>query len=454
MSSSLDAIFDPKSIAIVGASREEGKTGNVVMKNIIDAGYSKALFPINPKADEILGVKAYPSLDAVPDPIDLAVIIVPSKFVPSVMEQCAKKNVRGIIIISGGFAEAGKEGEELQRYVIDIAKRSGMRLVGPNCQGVNNPHSNMCASWPLIREKGPIAIISQSGTVGATIECWAKDDGIGISKFVALGNKGDVNELDLIEYFVEDPSSRVISVYLEGVSDGKRFMDIARKSVRKKPILMIKGGRTEAGARAVMSHTRSLAGNDKIFSAAFRQTGVIRVDNLEEFYDASKALSYLQLPKGRRALIVTSSGGSAILATDACESEGIKLPSLDNDLFQQLSQSIPPRCILKNPLDLTGDADSPRYETVLKEAIKNPIYDAFITIFGDPIPGATEMIQNLRKTTEKPIIVVYLGGGDVEKEESMKMHRLGIPVFRTPERAVKALSCLIRYGEFLRQNPF
>ena len=451
MNSELDAIFEPQSIAIVGASREEGKTGNIVMKNIIDAGYSKPIYPINPKADEILGKKAYPSLDSVPGSVDLAVIIVPSKLVPSVMEQCVAKRVKGAIIISGGFAEAGKEGEELQKSVMEIAKRSGIRVIGPNCQGVNNPYANMCASWPLIKERGPIAIISQSGTVGATMECWAKDDSLGISKFVALGNKADVNELDLIEYFIEDPNSKVITVYVEGVSNGRRFMELSKKSLKKKPIIIIKGGRTEAGARAVMSHTRSLAGKDEIFNAAFKQSGALRVDDLEELYDTSKALSFLPQPKGKNALILTSSGGSAIIATDACESLGIKLPAPSESLVQKLSQTLPPRCILKNPFDLTGDADSPRYETVLKEAIKEPYYDTFITIFGDPIPGATEMIQNLQKSTEKPIIVVYLGGGEIEKVERAKMHALGIPVFPTPERAVKALSNLIRFSEYQRQ---
>jgi acetyl coenzyme A synthetase (ADP forming)-like protein len=451
MTLDLNAIFEPQSIAVIGASREEGKTGNVVMKNIVDAGYSKPIYPVNPKADEIMGFKAYPSLDNVPGQVDLAVIIVPSKFVPSVMEQCAAKHVKGAIIISGGFAEAGKEGEELQKSVVEIAKRSGIRVVGPNCQGVNNPYANMCASWPLIKERGPIAVISQSGTVGATMECWAKDDNLGISKFVALGNKADVNEIDLIEYFLKDPDSKVITVYVEGVSNGKRFMELSKESLKKKPIVIIKGGRTEAGARAVMSHTRSLAGKDEIFNAAFKQSGTIRVDNLEELYDASKALSYLPLPKGRQTLIVTSSGGSAILATDAAESVGIKLTSPSEAFVQKLSQVLPSRCILKNPLDLTGDADPPRYEIVLREAIKEPYYDALIAIFGDPIPGASEMIVNLQKTTEKPIIVVYLGGGEIEKVERAKMHSLGIPVFSTPERAVKALSCLIRYSDFRKQ---
>lgn len=448
----LEYIFNPSSVAIIGASRDPSKTGYVILNNIIKAGFKGKLYPINPKADEILGLKAYPSIESVPDQVDLAIIIVPAPIVPSIIEQCNKKGVKGIVIISGGFSETGAEGEKLEKAIVEIIKKSKIRLIGPNCQGINNPHVGLCASWPLITAKGPIAVISQSGTVGATMECWASDEKVGISKFVALGNKADVNEIDLIEAFSEDKDTKVISLYLEGVSDGKKFMEIAKKVTKKKPIVILKGGRTKLGAKAVMSHTRSLAGKDEVYDAAFKQTGVLRVDEIEELYDVSKALALLKLPKGNKVLIITSSGGSGILSVDLCEKLGIALPELPKKIKEALKEKLPPYCIISNPIDLTGDATAERYGIVIQECANAPEIDAFFTIFGDPIVGAAEVIKESMEKTEKPIVVAFLGGGEVEKSEKEKMQSYGIPVFPTPERGIKALNALIKYSRILSKH--
>lgn len=448
----LKYIFNPSSVAIIGASRDPGKTGYIILDNIIKAGFKGKLYPVNPKADEILGLKVYPSIESINEQIDLAVIVVPAPIVPSVVEQCYKKGVKGIVVISGGFSETGAEGEKLEKAIIEIVKKSGMRLIGPNCQGINNPHAGLCASWPLITAKGPIAIISQSGTVGATIECWASDEKVGISKFVALGNKADVNEIDLIEAFGEDENTKVISLYLEGISNGKKFIEVAKKVTKKKPIVILKSGRTKLGAKAVMSHTRSLAGRDEIYDAAFKQSGVLRVDDIEELYDVSKAFSLLKLPKGNKVLIITSSGGSGILSVDLCEKLGIALSELPETIKEALKKKLPPYCIISNPIDLTGDATAERYGIVIQECAKIPEVDAFFTIFGDPIVGAAEVIKESMEKTEKPIVVSFLGGGEVEKSEKEKMQSYGIPVFPTPERGIKALNALIKYSNILSKQ--
>jgi acetyl coenzyme A synthetase (ADP forming)-like protein len=447
---SLDPMFYPKSVAVVGASKDAQKLGHTVLANILGAGYRGRLYPINPSADTILGLKAYPSLTEIESPIDLAVIVTPAKTVPGILEECAKKAVRACIVISGGFREIGAEGELLEEQLRNVLKVSRMRLLGPNCQGMNNPHANLCASWPLIKKKGPIAIVSHSGTVGATVQCWADDDGLGVSKFVGLGNRVDLNELELLEFLGEDETAKVVALYLEGIAKGREFIGLAQKVSKSKPIIMLKGGRTEAGTKAAMSHTRSLAGKYAILQAALRRSGVVLVDSVEALYDASKILSFLTLPEGRRILIVTNSGGAGILAADCCEDFGLKVPPLSEASSQHLKGRLPGPCIIANPLDLTSAGFDPEmYALCVKETATEPI-DMYMTIFGDPIRGAAEVLKRLVKETQKPIVVAYLGGADVEKEEKARMHAAGIPVFPTPERAIGAVRALVEYAEWRR----
>jgi acetyl coenzyme A synthetase (ADP forming)-like protein len=437
----LESVFNARSVAVVGASANPEKTGHVILKNIIEGGFAGRIYPVNPKAEEILGLPCHPSLTAIDGPVDVAVIVVPAKFVPDVMEEAGKKQVSGAVVISGGFGETGNE--ELERRILEIAEHYGTRIIGPNCQGFNYTPNRLCASWPLVRRNGPVAIISQSGTVGAAIEMWAEEAEIGISGFVALGNKADVNENDLIDMFKEDPNTRVISLYIEGVRDGRRFMESVRSARQKKPIVVMKPGTTPKGARAVQSHTRSIAGRDEIFEAVSRQLGIVRAKSITELFDYSLALGFLEKPKGNRVLIVTSSGGSGIIATDAAEQSGIQVIDLPAELAAELHEALPPQCVVANPLDLTGDAKTDRYRIAADIAVRYEAIDSILLIFGDPIPGACEMVNELKEKTEKLIIVAYLGGGEIEEQEKLKLHRSGTPVFPTPERAVAALKVLL-----------
>jgi len=438
----LERMFYPESVAVIGASADPRKLGHTILKNIIDGGFRGKVYPINPKGGEILGLKAYQSILDVPDNVDLAVIIIPAKFVPEVMEDLGKKGVKAAIIISGGFREAGNE--ELEEQVLKIARRKGIRIIGPNCQGINNTHHQLCASWPLTTLKGRIAIASQSGTVAAALADWSQNDGIGFSTFVSLGNKSDVDEVDIIEFFSEDENTAAIALYVEGVRDGRRFMEAARRC--KKPIVVLKPGVTERGAKAIESHTKSMAGRDVVFDAACRQSGIVRAKNLEELYDFAKAFAYLKTFTGERILIITSSGGSGILATDVLESNGLKVFEVDEELKSRLRELVPAHGILDNPIDLTGDATAEMYLNVFKASFDYA--DAFLLIFGDPIEGAADAvieISEIANKAEKTVVVAFLGGAEVEKAEVAKMHKHGIPVFPTPERAAKVLVALKRW---------
>ena len=437
----LESVFNARSVAVVGASANPEKTGHIILKNIIEGGFEGKIYPVNPKAGEILGLPCYPSVTAINDPVDVVIIVVPAKFVPDVMEEAGKKGVTGAVVISGGFGEIGNG--ELEKQILDIAKKYGMRIIGPNCQGFNYTPNRLCASWPLVTKSGPIAVISQSGTVGAAIEMWAQAAEIGISCFVSLGNKVDVNEIDLIDVFKEDPNTKVISLYIEGVQNGARFMKSARSAREKKPIVVLKPGTTPKGARAVQSHTRSIAGNDEIFDAVCRQVGITRAKSITELFDYSLALGFLGKPKGNRVLIITSSGGSGIIATDVAEQGGIDVVDLPAELLAELKGALPPQCVVANPLDLTGDATAERYRIAAGIAARCDSIDSLLLIFGDPIPGASEVVGELKEKTGKQIIVAYLGGGDIEEEETIKLNRSGTPVFPTPERAVGALKVLL-----------
>jgi acetyl coenzyme A synthetase (ADP forming)-like protein len=438
---SLDAIFNARSVAVVGASASPDKTGHIILKNILDGGYSGSLYPVNPRAETILGLTCYPSLSAIPGGLDLVVVVVPAKLVPGVIDEGGRKGIKGAVVISGGFGEIGNG--ELEDQVKAAAARYGVRVIGPNCQGFNYTPNRLCASWPLVKSGGPIAVISQSGTVGAAIEMWAEQEEIGVSGFVALGNKCDVNELDLVEFFAGDPNTKVIALYIEGIRDGQGFMKLMRSVSGRKPVVVLKPGKTEKGKKAVASHTHSIAGSDEVFQGVCRQLRITRASDVAELYDFSKALGYLKRPKGRKMLVVTSSGGCGILATDTAEQSGIEVAELDGRTKEELKKVLPETCVIGNPLDLTGDANAERYGAAVETAARTAGADFFLLIFGDPIPGACEIVQGLRGTIPQEIVVCYLGGGETEKREVLKMHRGGIPVFPTPERAVKAVNALL-----------
>ncbi len=450
MESEIKLLFEPKSVAVIGASRDPAKTGHIILKNIVEGGYKGEIYPINPATNEILGLRCHKSVLEVPASIDLAVVVVPARLVPNVIDELSIKGVRATVIISGGFRETGtQEGLRLEEELKSRASRGNVRVLGPNCQGVNNPHVGLCASWPLVRSKGPIAIISQSGTIAAALELWAEEEGIGISKMATLGNKIDVDETDLLEYLKDDADTKSIAMYIESVRDGRRFLRVAIETSRKKPVVVLKSGRTPSGMKAVASHTGSLAGSYAIYRSAFRKAGIVVADTIEELYDIAKGLALLPRTEGDRIQIVTSSGGSGIVSVDYAETLNLRLANLSESSKENLRSELPPHCIVGNPLDLTGDADAARYDRVLKILVGDPNIDVILTIFGDPIPNASDVIKKWFNSG-KTIVPVYIGGGAVEAVERRKMHESQIPTFKTPERAVKVVRALIDYTRFLR----
>ena len=441
---SYEGIFNAKSIAVVGASNKADKTGHIVLKNLIDGGYSGKIYGINPKAQEILGCKCFPSLLDVPDTIDLAVIIIPAAFVKDVIEQCGEKGVKGVVIISGGFREIGNA--DLEAEMVQEAKKQGVRIIGPNCQGITYTPNNLCASWPLMDAKGEMAIISQSGTVGAAFAGWADDDRLGLSSFVSLGNKSDIDEIDLMQYFLTDRYTGAIGIYVEGVKDGRAFMKIGRETAAKKPVVILRPGRTEKGRAAAQSHTQSVAGDHQVFDAAVKQIGAIKAESVYDLYDFTKILALGGKPGGNRCVVLTSSGGSGIIATDVAENLGVDIVPLDENTKDALRGSLPSHCVVGNPLDLTGDTNAERYYTAVEQLKNNDYIDIILLIFGDPIPGAAEWAQRIKQETDKEVVACYLGGGKMQVEEMGRLHAVGVPVFPTPERAMRAINALVEYS--------
>ncbi len=430
----LDAFLKPKSLAVIGASTSPDKLGYEILKNILDSGFKGPVYPINPKADAILDLPCHKSVEDIPEAPDLAVIIIPARFVPQAVQECGKAGIKGAVIITGGFSEAGDDGEVLQNQVIEAAQKYGIRIIGPNCQGINNPHHFMCASWPLLTCRGKIALISQSGTVGAAMMDWLSEDKLGTSGFVSMGNRADVDEADLIAYFNEDENTRVIAAYIEGIKRPREFIQAVKRL--QKPLVVLKSGRTPKGKVAAESHTKALAGADAIYDALFAGHDICRAYTLEEFYDFSKALAYLKPPEGNRILFITTSGGAAILATDQAEQEGLDVSPLPPAAVEAITPLIPAHAIKANPIDLTGDADAEMFGNVIE--VTRRYYDTLGIIFGDPVEGASDVV-----TSAANELIIFLGGADVERLERERMHLKGIPVFPTPERGIKALARVI-----------
>jgi acyl-CoA synthetase (NDP forming) len=436
--SRLSSILRPKSIAVIGASSSPDKLGHEIMKNILDSGFQGTVYPINPKADAILDIPCHVSVKDIAEAPDMAVIIIPARFVPQAVEECGQKGVKGAVIITGGFSEAGPDGEVFQQQVVDIGQRYGVRIIGPNCQGVNNPHCPLCASWPLLTRKGKIALISQSGTVGAAMMDWLSEEKLGTASFVSMGNRADIDEADLIAYFNQDQSTEVIAAYIEGIKRPEQF--IASVEHLQKPLVVLKSGRTPKGKVAAESHTKALAGADAIYEALFARYNICRAYTLEEFYDFAKALAYLKPPKGNRILFITTSGGAAILGTDQAEQEGLDVSPLPEEVVAAVTPLIPAHAIKANPIDLTGDATARMFSDVIGVTRKH--YDTLGVIFGDPVEDASHVV-----TPGANELVIFLGGADVERYERELMHLKGIPVFPTPERGVKALARVIERND-------
>lgn len=452
----LDTFFRPRSIAVVGASREPEKVGHRIIKNLIEYGFKGHLFPINPKADEILGLKCYNSILDVPEPVDLAVIVVPGKLVPMVAEECGKKGVKGIVVISAGFSETGREGTRLERELLAICRKYNIRMQGPNCLGLINTQNRMNATFAAAQPTaGNIAFISQSGALGSTILNWALQNEVGFTSFISLGNEADLTATDFLESLAEDEQTRAIGLYIEGVKDGPRFVEVSKKISMKKPVIVLKSGTTDVGIRAVSSHTGSLAGSDVAFSAAFRKAGVIRVDKLEELFELVLAFENQPLPRDKNVLIITNGGGPGILVADACEKMGLNLPLLELNLREELRNSLPPHASLNNPLDVLGDADEKRYEMALKIGLRSQNVDGIIVVLTPqamtPSDKVAEVIAEARKTSNKPIVTAFMGLDD-DSTAVKTLLKNDIPNYPFPESTAFVLKKMYEYTLILKRS--
>ncbi len=437
----LDFLFRPKAVAVVGASREPGKVGHTVLENLLSAGFRGAIYPVNPKAQEILGLKAYPSVSAIPGEVELAVIAIRAPLVPQVIEECGKKGVRAAVILSAGFRETGREGAQLEREVLTKAQKFGLRIVGPNCLGVLDTYARLNVTFAAVKPlRGAVGFFSQSGALCLHLLEWSRAEKVGLSRFVSLGNKCDVSEVECLRALGEDPHTRVILGYLEGIDDGRAFVEVAREVSRKKPVVIFKSGITGAGARAASSHTGSLAGSEQAFSAAVKKARVIRAATLQEFFDQALFFALQPPMKGPAVAVLTNSGGPGIVAADAIERSALEIPTLGPETVDKLRKILPPYAAFYNPVDVAGDADAERYEKALQILLEDPKINGILIILShtatvDPAEVAERII---RKKGKKPLTACFLGKESVRKGASL-LKRKGVPVFPYPEEAVVTL---------------
>jgi len=453
----LESFFNPRSVAIVGASRQEGKVGYEILANMIEAGYKGELFPVNPKADEIEGLKCYSDLESIPQAPELVLMIVPAKIVPTVMQQCAKVGTKAVVIITAGFKEVGEQGRALEKQVIQTARQAGIRVIGPNCLGLIVPANNLNASFGGdLPAPGGIAYLSQSGALLAAILDTANDSGIGFSKLVSIGNKADVDELDIMEAVAADADTKVIAGYLESITDGNAFVREAERISHIKPILLMKSGGTQAGAEAASSHTGSLAGSEVAYESAFERAGIIRCNSIKQQFDYAQAFANQPLPAGSRVAVITNAGGPGIMAADAVEREGLTFAKLSEDTVNKLASSLPAAANLLNPIDVLGDALADRYEFALDVVMDDPNVDAVLVLLTpQAMTEAAATAEIIVKVTGqkpgKPVLACFLGAAKVREGISI-LRKGGIPQYDSPESAVDAIEAMIRYVRW-RSRP-
>ncbi|MDD3190243.1 MAG: acetate--CoA ligase family protein [Candidatus Pacebacteria bacterium] len=417
----LDKFFTPKSVAVIGASTDKGKIGYGILKNILEAKYRGTVYPINLKAKKILGLKAYPSVLSVEKEIDLAVIAIPAKFVSAALEECGEKGIKNTIIISAGFKETGKEGTKMEAGVIRIAAKYDMKIIGPNCLGLADSTSNLNASFANgMIQKGSLGFISQSGAICSAMLDWANLNGVGFSRFVSVGNKAVISEVELMKYFKDDDKTTAVLAYLESIKDGKAFMEAAAELILKKPLVIIKPGISKASQKAMQSHTGALAGTDAAIRTAFSEVGAVRVDNMEQLFDVAKFLSRYDKIKSNSVAIITNAGGPGVIGTDEIEKHGLKLAKLSRKTEVALKSILPTEANFHNPVDVLGDAKEDRYKFALKALLEDKNVDAIIFILtpqrGTEIGKTAKTLIELSKKSDKPVVTSFIGGKLMEKE--------------------------------------
>jgi len=450
----LKSIFAPKNVAVIGATEKEGSVGRTILWNLISSPFGGAVFPVNPKRPSLLGIKAYPSIKDIPDPIDLAVVVTPSTSIPGIIAECGELGVKGAIVISAGFKEIGHEGVELERQLLENARKYKMRIVGPNCLGVMSPISGLNATFAAgMARKGKVAFISQSGALCTAVLDWSFKENVGFSAFVSVGSMLDVDWGDLIYYLGNDPHTESIVMYMETIGDARSFMSAAREVALTKPIIVIKPGRTEGAARAAASHTGSLTGSDEVLDSAFRRCGVLRVNTIGEIFSMAEVLGRQPRPKGPRLSILTNAGGPGVLATDTLISTGGELAPVSPEAMEKFNEFLPSSWSHNNPIDIIGDASPERYAKSLEVAAEDPNSDGLLVILTpqamtDPTATA-ELLKNYAKKFDKPVLASWSGGQEVAAGEAI-LNKAGIPTFDYPDAAAQAFTFMWQSTDNLR----
>jgi len=455
---SLDPLFRARSVAVVGASRRPNTIGYQIVDNLLRHGYTGVVYPVNPSAQAVHSIAAYPSVLAIPGTIDMAVIVVPKENVLEVVDECGQKGVKGLVVISAGFKEVGGEGILREERLLQRVKKYGMRMVGPNCMGILNtePRYRLNATFaPSFPPPGQTCFLSQSGAMGVTILDYAREYGIGIHHFASVGNKTDINGNDLLEHWEDDPGAKVILMYLENFGEPRRFTRLARRVTRSKPIVVVKSGRTKSGARAAASHTGALAGVDVAIDALLSQCGVLRAESVQELFDIAMALEEQPIPRGNRVCIVTNAGGPGIMIADACESNGLEIPELSAATQARLREIFPAEASVRNPVDMIASANAESYRVALGAILDDPNVDAAIAAFVPPlgvqqVDVAAAIVEafKARSAADKPILAVLMGRHGFP-EGRAELNEAGVPAYTFPESAARALAAMVRYRQWL-----
>ncbi|MCR3921637.1 MAG: acetate--CoA ligase family protein [Firmicutes bacterium] len=450
--SDLQVLFTPASIAVVGASQNTGKIGYTILANLQESGYDGQVYPVNPRESEILGYKCFPSVTEITAPVDVAVIAVPAERSIDVARDCGEKGVKFLVVVTAGFKEVGEAGMKREQELVQICKKYNMRMVGPNVVGVIDTHTPFNASFTSgSPPQGKIAFISQSGAMLLAILDWSRSVGLGFSRFISMGNKADLNEVDFIWSAAEDPHTSVILCYIEDVSDGQRFLDVVREASKRKPIIILKAGTSSAGARAASSHTGALAGSNIAYDTAFRQCGVIRVDNMSDLFDLAIAFVNQPVPAGKHVAIVTNSGGPGIIATDSVERNQLEMARFSKETIEVMRESLPVAANLYNPVDILGDARQDRYSIALDSVLCDENTESALVLLApaavtEPVKTAALMVDMREKYPDKPLFAAYMGGEGLN-EGTRLLTQAGIPCYTFPEPAIKAISGMVRYAE-------
>ncbi len=451
----LDPIFLPHSVAVVGATEREGSVGRTVLWNLISHPFGGTVYPINPKRSNVLGIRAYDRLSSLPEKVDLAIIAIPAAGVPDVVQECVEAGVKGAIILSAGFKEIGPTGIQLEAQIQHIAQGK-LRLIGPNCLGIQNPHTGLNATFAgQMARAGNVGFISQSGALCTSILDWSLQENVGFSAFISLGSMLDVGWGDLIDYLGDDPHTHSIVLYMESIGDARSFLSAAREVALNKPIIVIKAGRTQAAAQAAASHTGSLTGSDAVLDAAFRRCGVLRVDHIEDLFDMAEVLAKQPRPKGSQLSIMTNAGGPGVLATDALIRAGGSLAELSPETLEQLNQMLPPHWSHGNPIDILGDAEPERFARALQVVLRDPQSQGCLVILTpqamtDPTLTAEKVVETWRQSgSRQPILASWMGGAEVGAGEQI-LNQAGIPTYRYPDQAARVFSHLWRFSYSLK----